>query len=492
MPDPLQPIRPGDPVSTVLSAGRHNLYSKAARTVFGALPVRWKREPKPRGRRWQEFVRIQYDGTVDLQKYELVRLMNSPHYLDLANAPTPPVLRGYQMNTNASQCYGNWAVLHEAVQVGQSHLALACVGGYTPARISARSVGGTVRNWGYADMHPSPADETREVYRLASRCHGKARIHDWNTSRDYAYVYLEPDPTVRSFPVVAKNTHHGTGSYDREVYPVGPTHVDTGDPLEVGGHSTQLLWPVGIGYDDSVSACSRGLAQYDPQQSWRLTQWQDRHWVKLQNNVDQLLSGGTIPSWKLVDWPGGTEYGDAFEMRIGRDLQVSFAQPSDDQRATYNLEEGSYFTFRTVHSYKASWGMTRWPFIEEQPGMFDAAYGTVRIIHDASYSGTGPYRGWYWCDGSSHSGAPDYRDRFIVGEGPGDGDAHLRAHSGTGGYAYHGDGVLFEENNHTDHLTNTVQSGSGATAVVQGSHDSTNNEPPWYAVAFAIRLPPDT
>lgn len=44
--DPLAPVSPGDPVSTLLSAERHNAYAHAARTVAGDPPVRWARQQR--------------------------------------------------------------------------------------------------------------------------------------------------------------------------------------------------------------------------------------------------------------------------------------------------------------------------------------------------------------------------------------------------------------------------------------------------------------
>jgi len=90
--------------------------------------------------------------------------------------------------------------------------------------------------------------------------------------------------------------------------------------------------------------------------------------------------------------------------------------------------------------------------------------------------------GYALCDGTE--GRPDLRDRFIVGAG----NAYNVAD--TGGYANHGG----DENDHEDHSSemNLACVAFGLDFNVWGgstfTHSQTDNRPPYYALAFIIKL----
>ena len=91
--------------------------------------------------------------------------------------------------------------------------------------------------------------------------------------------------------------------------------------------------------------------------------------------------------------------------------------------------------------------------------------------------------GWVLCNGSN--GTPDLRDQFAKGAAAG-------ADPGTtGGSATH---THVGHSNHVQNTT-TVQSGTGSSVErAEGddshnnNHDSVNSEPPYYAVAFIMRI----
>lgn len=78
--------------------------------------------------------------------------------------------------------------------------------------------------------------------------------------------------------------------------------------------------------------------------------------------------------------------------------------------------------------------------------------------------------GWALCDGSA--GTPDLRGKFIVGYKSGDADYGTQG--ATGGYAGHGGGV----NDHLPHLVNHTHGVVTDDAVVQTLPDSCINNPP--------------
>lgn len=93
--------------------------------------------------------------------------------------------------------------------------------------------------------------------------------------------------------------------------------------------------------------------------------------------------------------------------------------------------------------------------------------------------------GWHLCDGTT--GTPDLRDRFIVGAGttynPGDaGGANTHTHTFTGDGHSHlfpagsalGAGPVFDDNT--------------ASTQVTGTTDASNNLPPYYALAYIMKI----
>lgn len=94
-------------------------------------------------------------------------------------------------------------------------------------------------------------------------------------------------------------------------------------------------------------------------------------------------------------------------------------------------------------------------------------------------------QGWTLCDGAN--GTPDLRDKFIIGAGstynPGD----------VGGAVNHTHEFTLPDHSHS--LVGGDQLASGANysditgpATVSGTSDPTNHLPPYYALAFIMKL----
>jgi len=92
--------------------------------------------------------------------------------------------------------------------------------------------------------------------------------------------------------------------------------------------------------------------------------------------------------------------------------------------------------------------------------------------------------GWALCDGSN--GTPDLRDKFIKGWASGVNPG------GTGGAATHDHGVgTYAVNAHTTDtsLTGAQSRLSGpATHTISGRSESVNHEPPYYKLAFIMKV----
>lgn len=123
------------------------------------------------------------------------------------------------------------------------------------------------------------------------------------------------------------------------------------------------------------------------------------------------------------------------------------------------------------------------------------------------WNGTVPPDGWALCNGDN--GTPDLRSRFIVSyddRAPSPGERYIDNYSvgDVGGFRYHGYGSLpgddvVSENNHDDHPVDAVD-----VATCVGGHDNglmdtndapldeqhslTDNRPPFYVLAFIMKL----
>ena len=94
-------------------------------------------------------------------------------------------------------------------------------------------------------------------------------------------------------------------------------------------------------------------------------------------------------------------------------------------------------------------------------------------------------QGWALCDGNS--GTPDLRDRFVIGAGstynPGD----------TGGAVNHTHEFTLPYHTHSFQAGGNMASGAGydettSPATVSGTSDPTDHLPPYYALAFIMKL----
>jgi len=386
--------------------------------------------------------------------------------------------------------YRNWGVVLEPIAA--SGYGLVAVDGICLVKLTPRS---TAVN-AFADVHPSPTGGTREQYRAANRLHGQARILDitdgYHDDYELALVDLRGGPEI--VDVVAKTTTLGSAgpitvyaalTQDQED---GDKTVDTSDELSMylprpsDGLNVTGAYVAALGHSDAAAYATAGTVRWDKHgQKFLRNSWPERFVVELQEDydTDTLPDLGTfgdgavsVKMCSRYTTAIGGGYGTADDVPAG--CHTSAASVGGVAFRTVNMESGDTAWLLAPYGQGI-------PYLDVEPYL-DAPYGTIRAFDwGSSPGGTGPCRGWYWCDGSSHADAPDLEDRFIVGIG----SSH--SYGATGGDATHGSGT----NDHSNHATQSINQGAGAAVdVVTGNtHSETDNEPPWYAVAFAIRLP---
>lgn len=93
--------------------------------------------------------------------------------------------------------------------------------------------------------------------------------------------------------------------------------------------------------------------------------------------------------------------------------------------------------------------------------------------------------GWGLCDGTL--GTPDLRDRFLLGAGG------FFAPGATGGASVHDHTFTGDGHFHNLHSGDPIQTGNGrsdltTTNPATGTTDETNHFPPYYALAYIMRL----
>jgi len=125
------------------------------------------------------------------------------------------------------------------------------------------------------------------------------------------------------------------------------------------------------------------------------------------------------------------------------------------------------------------------------------------IVMWSNYGEAGIPSGWALCDGQA--GRPDLRNRFVVGSGSsynvgntgGSADAIVvsHAHSITDPGHSHGvflggssSGAGFNSNNRSISLPATTTATTGITIAAAGESGANANLPPYYAVAFIIKI----
>jgi len=480
MPDPLRPVRPGDPASEVLRASRHNEYARAAGLVNQQYASQQEGEPH-RPRNGPRLICRAKNTGLFVNRFEIVDLggwrWNPSDNLEAASSVV------IEVDTPAT--YRNWGVALEPMQTNS--YGLVAVAGLCFVRLSPRSTAANV----FADIHPSPSG--RDGYRAANRLHGQARILDITDGyhEDYEIALIDIRGGNEVIDVVSKETVFRDG-YPK-VYPCLPWYVretndtvDTADELTAwaitqDGYGRRLV--AAIGYDDSETYATLGQVRWGgDSERFFITQWPRHHLVELQCDVDVgTFPTASIPNVyvKMMARRGSAVYGpfgDQENVRVGLLEDSTQTYPTTDRCKTVSAVEGAMgMLVEPDHAGT--------PYLDGTPWI-DEPYYTLRWMQlDGPMTGTGPYLGWYWCDGESHTNAPDYRDLFPVMVG----SSH--AVGATGGESQHGDGT----NDHGNHLTTTIESSvGGQTVVVDGSHGDTDNEPPWFAAGLAIRLPPDT
>lgn len=465
------------------------------------------------GSRAPQLIRMKNNTANDYQRFELVGISNfwSPdQHLESTAACV-----GYV----TAPSYSRWGVAQEPLPAGAT--GLVAVNGLALAKIVDRDVQPATP---YADVHPDPTPETREGFRLCPRTHGYARIvRSWYQPLDWdcngAIVDLGNRRAVVSATLAETTQVPGSNT----VWPDG----DSDDPLNVVGVA-------GVGANHSTTDATRGsLVLVNPggySGSWTPVGWPTEFWVLSQEEIDDdnLLAHRYI-SVKFATYndSGWLEHGEAFNAYLHPFSYAQYpylvdrygfatAPPYGDWGKTLRVRRGQRMRY-CLHVGEPWYG-----YLAEEPGIYDEPWGTIRPIanptffFNGSFTTTGPSPGWYWCDGQSHPDAPDLRDRFLIGAGPGPDQGPTKVHTfrGTGGQSHHGRwgdyGPDFNSHNahqlpdHTfnvDYFEAPVHGGTAAmtspTVVGHGdpsspgvNHSMTDNEPPWYGVVYAIRLPP--
>ena len=92
---------------------------------------------------------------------------------------------------------------------------------------------------------------------------------------------------------------------------------------------------------------------------------------------------------------------------------------------------------------------------------------------------------WQLCDGSN--GTPDLRDKFIIGS------QKTYEVGDTGGNANHTHGFTTDGHKHSFKEGTQINSGfiiniESATTICTGTTDAANNAPPYYSLAFMMRM----
>lgn len=110
------------------------------------------------------------------------------------------------------------------------------------------------------------------------------------------------------------------------------------------------------------------------------------------------------------------------------------------------------------------------------------AVGTI-VIWAGSVATIPP--GWHLCDGNE--GTPDLRDRFVVCTGP------LFGLGATGGTSTHVHTVTTNGHFHTLPAGSGFKAGTemrdfSNTVAPSGNTNSQNHLPPWYALAYIMRI----
>lgn len=439
-------------------------------------------------------VRLRNNTGTDVQRGEILPISG------LLFGPDENLDAAYQgiataESDDAPPRYSQWGVATEPIASGK--VGLVAVGGIVLAKLAVEY---GVWHWQtYVDVHPDPSDApgSRDAWRLFPRKHGRARFlgHDRISEGDdegLYYGWIDMGQSNWTIPIQAKTTVTSAPAEGKFDAYVGHDTSDAtlGDTIEVeidAPFSAAAFRALGL--DDCIAAGysdrgTMGWAQWDWTEEgggFVLTDWPRTLFVEAQAEFDGYPFAGTgTVNVKLTPGPDRAGIGPAFDAQLGLPTGTHGDTSSSNQATAHGEASTKLQLVRLGDQLAVDVGY-----------LLDAPYGTIRPYAGISIDDThpGPHHGWYWCNGSN--GTPDLRDRFLVGQS----DDH--PYETTGGHATHGDGV----NDHDDHDLSSLTPAECALGWQQQNvlptdasslvleHTETDNEPPWYAVAFAGRRP---
>ena len=506
MNDPLATVRPGDDASILMSARRHNAYAAAAKAVLGQQQSVGAAGSPRRVTSAPLVVMVCNRSGEDLQQFEAIGLhglwFDVDENLEEASRLT---YEGRTAHGEFTSYYGRWGICQEPMKNGA--WGQVCIWGPTLARLADR----TEAKGQCVDIHPSPADGTRDTHRVSRRTHGLGRIVKAAGTLDGDDIYhIDIGGGTFQTVVVLKENTAGSGSAacytvaGKDYYFDPDDNRDAGDEITV--LSTEWQSMAGVGVDTErgyfLGKYTYGIAEatvdagYEP--TWRVVWWPDRIPCESLIGYDDDRYGGGQLSLKFL----GDVDDNAFSAWVVSLYGALGAGP------TVAIAPNSRVELRW---YEGLWRVDPTPYIE-------APYGTIRI------NGFG--FGWKLCDGTN--GTPDLRNRFLMGEGSG----WRNWAEANGGYLYHGDAEepdgypnAGSKNNHADHVftpsshsttvnvnQGAVASGEGASRVsavmvsvddhdqitlehnandpmvISGNLQATDNRPPYVKVMYAMRV----
>jgi hypothetical protein len=348
---------------------------------------------------------------------------------------------------------------------------------------------------GWVDVYPGTAEDADPRWGL-ERAHGRAKLltrfyvdPEGGGDREY-YGAIDLDQSCHTFPVQAQTTQTSTTATSITCCTGHGSAPNLRDAVSArrGG---RYVGPA-IGRHDlssgGVGTCGfvRWTGDYNlasEANQFNLVTWPDKFDVEIQAAFDGYpsLSSDWVAVKLYDEYAAGGSGGVGSQFYVTVGLYDAIRTTSaDTQWSTVHGAVGAIGLLCTSGLATNRFALPRWL----DPAIFlDEPYGTIRMIASGTVTGTGPYPGWKWCDGTNTS--PDLRDKFVVGQGPN----HTVGF--TGGQSKHGGGT----NDHAAHALTTgpVASGAGGTgaSAITTNHGAgsteTDNEPPWYAVAFAKR-----
>jgi len=382
--------------------------------------------------------------------------------------------------------YSKWGVALEPIPYGR--FGRIVTGGVALVKLTDwdRTFGDDSRQPQWADVHPSPDSETRERWQLLPRNHGRARILARGEVDGQGYALIDMDQPRWLIPIQAQTT--SPLSVNRNVYTSHDKAPDSVDVIYVQPISNYWGRMPGIGKDDLTDEYKGtcGWAQWDGI-AFRPILWPGEFLVESQRALDSNFQyyGQTMKFWHPE---AAVAVGDTFDVvkPHPRYIYGGSATPSPTW-FTYAWRADSILAVHRRSPYIAT------GLVADARSILAAPDGEIRMLTGVALTGDGPWPGWIWADGRTvptYGATLDLSDRFMRGPNTYDIDGLLGAY---GGYATHDGAAL---SGHDEHPTVfapaggvTVREAPGAGGANWGLlHSETDNEPPWYAVAYAQRV----